>query len=64
MKLDEEVIKVEDISKLKTCIPTTEERDLLIKYLPGGENHANMANLETAGRFVAYMCQVCRLSFC
>jgi len=62
LSLDEGVIKVEDVNKLKSCVPTAEERELLQPYLPDGEKHAHVANLEAADHFLVLVSQVPRVT--
>ena len=61
LRLDESVIKAEDVQKLRSCAPTAEELELLAPYLPGGEQHGAMSSLESADLFLAHMSQVPRL---
>jgi len=63
LRLDETIIKAEDIGRLRQCAPSGEERELLQPYLPGGEQHANFeSTLGSAELFLAYMAQVPRLT--
>ena len=61
LALDEGLIKLEDIARLRACVPTPEEAELLAPYLEGGEYQSSQASLASADLFLAYMCAIPRL---
>mmetsp|Transcript_75188 Transcript_75188/g.149293 ORF Transcript_75188/g.149293 Transcript_75188/m.149293 type:complete len:497 (-) Transcript_75188:583-2073(-) len=59
LRLDDGMIKSEDIPKLRNCVPTDEEKEMLTPYM---SSDTEASKLEKAEIFLLYMARVPRLS--